>query len=152
MRQNEFSIPKYHQKRKNADLIQTHSCKGTLGSSFKEDNPDKQNEILLQRILSEANSKSKKELERLEKEKVILNLRISQVKAKGKVLVDKLLEMGEEYSRFIKEEMKEAEEELKELEEQLSEIKTKIEQSRNYLINKEMVREGFRYFNKILMT
>ncbi|MEN3186957.1 MAG: hypothetical protein ABDK92_10100, partial [Atribacterota bacterium] len=95
-----------------------------------------QNEILLQKILSEANSKSKKELEGLEKEKVILNLRISEIKAKGKALVGKLLEAGEEYSRFIKEEMKEAEKELKQLEDQLSQTKTKIEQSKNYLINK----------------
>ena len=99
--------------------------------------------------MKEANSKSKKELEKLKKEKVILNLRISEVRAKGKALVNKLLEMGEEYSRFIKEEMKEAEKELKKLEEQLSQIKTKIEQSRNYLINKEVVKEAFQYFNKI---
>ncbi len=108
-----------------------------------------QNEILLQKILSEANSKSKTELEGLEKERVILNLRISEIKAKGKALVDKLLEAGEEYSRFIREEMKEKEKELKELEEQLSQIITKIEQSRNYLINKEVVKEAFQYFNKI---
>jgi len=78
-----------------------------------------------------------------------LNLRISELKARGKRLVDKLLETGEEYARFIKEEMKETEKELKELEEQLSQIKTKIEQSRNYLINKEVVKEAFQYFNKI---
>ncbi|MCD6257672.1 hypothetical protein J7J45_06375, partial [Candidatus Aerophobetes bacterium] len=116
---------------------------------LKKINQISQNEILLQKILKEANSKSKKELEELEKEKVILNLRISQVKAKGKALVDKLLEVGEEYSRFIKEELKEKEEELKELEEQLSEIKTKIEQLKNYPINKEVVKETFGYFNKI---
>ena len=108
---------------------------------LKKINQISQNEILLQKILSEANSKSKKELERLEREKVILNLRISELKTRGKRLVDKLLEAGEEYSRFIKEEMKEAEEELKELEKQLSQIKTKIDQSRNYLINKEVVKE-----------
>ncbi|MCL0092101.1 hypothetical protein M1N92_00220, partial [Dehalococcoidia bacterium] len=102
-----------------------------------------------QRILSEANSKSKKKLEGLEKEKVLLNLRISEVRARGKSLVDKLLEAGEEYSRFIKEAMKEKEKELKELEEQLSQIKTRIEQSRNYLINAEVVKEGFQYFNRI---
>ena len=62
----------------------------------------------------------KKELERLEKEKAILNLRISELKTRGRRLVDELLEAGEEYSRFIKEEMKEVEKELKELEEQLS--------------------------------
>ena len=108
-----------------------------------------QNEVLFQRILSEANSKNKKKLERLEKEKVLLNLRISEVRARGKSLVDKLLEAGEEYSRFIKEAMKEKEKELKELEEQLSQIKTRIEQSRNYLINAEVVKEGFQYFNRI---
>ena len=63
--------------------------------------------------------------------------------------MDKLLEAGEEYSRFIKEAMKEKEKELKELEEQLSQIKTRIEQSRNYLINAEVVKEGFQYFNRI---
>jgi site-specific DNA recombinase len=108
-----------------------------------------QNEILLHKILNEANSKSKKELEELEKERVLLNLRIFEVKQRGKRLVDRLLEAGEEYSRFIKEEMKEKEEELKELEEHLSQIKTKIEHSRNYLINAEVVKEGLQYFNKI---
>jgi hypothetical protein len=117
---------------------------------LKKINQISQNEILLQKILSEANSKSKKELEKLEKEKVILNLRISELKTRGKILVDKLLEMGEEYSRFIREEFKrEREKELKELEGQLSQIKTKIEQSRNYLINKGVVKEAFQYFNKI---
>jgi len=134
---------------KSACSVRSIPAKALEEVILKKINQINQNEILLQRILNEANSKSKKELEELEKERVLLNLRISELKQRGKRLVDKLLEVGGEYSRFIKEEMKEAEKELKELEEQLSQIKTRIEHSRNYLINAEVVKEGFQYFNRI---
>lgn len=100
------------------------------------------NQILLQRLLKEANSKTKEELEELEKERVILKLRISEAKARGKSLVDKLLQVGNEYSKFIKDKMKETEAELKELEERLREVESKIEQAKNYYINAEVVRDA----------
>ena len=107
-------------------------------------------EFLLQRILSNTNKKTEKEIRDLEAGKIVLRLRIAEFKKQIKKLLNKYVDSEDEaLNKLLADEMKELEAKKEELEKEIEIKDTLIGELKNYVINAQLVRDTFKYFNEV---
>ncbi len=109
-----------------------------------------QNELLLYKILSNKNEKTEKEIKDLEADKIILKLRVAELKKQIKKLLNKFIDNRDEtLNKLLTEELKELETQKAELEKEIETKSILIEDLNHYVINAQLVKDTFKYFNEV---
>ena len=107
-------------------------------------------EYLLQNMVSQNDQDIKKEIGELEDKRILLKMRAKEVEEIGSGLVSKMSQLPDlQKISFVTDELSKLETEKESLKKETEQMEFKINQLKNRIINKDLLRESMQRFNRI---